>query len=166
MKSSKQRKAVAYLLFFFAFCAGGSAFGQPPTSNLRAAAMPSSTQVKALAQYSSDAISLFNNMVTPASIIAGAIVPIGFVAPLPIANEDNKKEDRFRKTIRLLYSVVAVTSLASELLCVVWASIASNDLIESPVAKAESVWYVATQQNRRIVLLVLSLSSFSCRLCK
>jgi hypothetical protein len=37
----------------------------------------------ALKDYSGAAASLFNNMKTPASILAGAMVGLGFLAPLP-----------------------------------------------------------------------------------
>ena len=97
------------------------------------------TQVRALAQYSGELVSLFSNMKTPASIIAGALVPLGFMAPLPIDSQDGKEESRFKKALRVLYSVVAIASLASELLAVVWASVASNNLIETVVAPAASV---------------------------
>lgn len=95
-------------------------------------------EVKALAQYSSDAVSLFNNMRTPASILAGALVPLGVMGPLPL--QGDKEESKFKKALRILYSVVGVSSLASEILTVIWASVAANQLMETHVAKAESVW--------------------------
>ena len=37
----------------------------------------------ALKDYAPAAASLFNNMKTPASILAGAMIPLGFLSPLP-----------------------------------------------------------------------------------
>ena len=100
----------------------------------------SPTQVNALAQYSSEAASLFNNMKTPASIISGALVPLGMMSPLELESPKGSKEGSFRKTLRILYRAVAVLSLCSELLAVIWATVASNQLIETSIAPAESVW--------------------------
>ena len=111
-----------------------------PSSPISRTLAPS-TQLHGLSQFAPQAGSLFDNMKTPASIIAGAIVPIGFVSPLSLTTDDGKEEtSRLKKSIRQLYSVVAVMSLCSELLTVVWASVASNRLIETKIAPAESVW--------------------------
>ncbi|GKY98267.1 hypothetical protein MPSEU_000784400 [Mayamaea pseudoterrestris] len=94
-----------------------------------------------LAQYGPDAISLFNNMKTPASIIAGALMPLGFLNPLPMKNEE-KPEGSFKRGLRLSYQVVAMLSLLSELISVMWATVAVNQLTEMQIAPAESVWHL------------------------
>jgi len=98
--------------------------------------------VRSLAQHASEAVSLFNNMRAPATIIASSIVPIGFLAPIPVEDPSGEPESRFRKTLRVLYTVVAVFSLSSEVLSVVWATTAANKLTEAQALPAETVWYV------------------------
>lgn len=93
-----------------------------------------------LVQYAGQAISLFNNMKTPASIIAGAIVPLGFLAPIQLKSEpgDSETEKRLRK----LYYLLSVMTLATELIAVMWATVATNGLTERAIAPAESVWHL------------------------
>ena len=80
-------------------------------------------------------------MKTPASILGGAMVPLGLLAPIDLTSPDEgKSESKFAKTLRILYRVVAILSLTSELLAVIWATVASNQLIETVVEPAESVW--------------------------
>jgi hypothetical protein len=118
-----------------------------------------------LQQFAPQAVNLFNNMKTPASILAGALVPLGLLAPLPPADAEPpvaivpdgstkskgaaSSQARRRaglrslvpKILRRSYVVVAVLSLLSELISVMWATVAVNQLIETHVAPAESVWY-------------------------
>jgi cobalamin synthase len=74
-----------------------------------------------------------------ASTKAGALLPLGFLSPLPVKDED-KPETGLRRAIRLSYQVVAMLSLMSELVSVMWATVAVNQLTETQVAPAESVW--------------------------
>jgi len=95
----------------------------------------------ALQQFAPQATNLFNNMKTPASILAGALVPLGLLAPIPDKHPDGAKaETRLIRVLRLSYSCVAILSLLSELISVMWATVAVNQLIETHVAPAESVW--------------------------
>mmetsp|Transcript_1010 Transcript_1010/g.1976 ORF Transcript_1010/g.1976 Transcript_1010/m.1976 type:complete len:296 (-) Transcript_1010:50-937(-) len=98
------------------------------------AAMP------ALAQYAPAATSLFNNMKTPASILAGAMVPLGFLSPLPAL--DDKEESKYHIIMRRLYLLITLFSFCSELLAVMWATVAVNQLTERAIQPAESVWHL------------------------
>jgi len=116
-----------------------------------AAAASSSSTALALKQYAPDAVSLFNNMKTPASILAGGLVPLGMISPLPPATPSERaKESRLKRAVRLSYGFVAVLSLMSELVSVMWATVAVNQLTETKVAKAESVWYVRILQASKV----------------
>jgi hypothetical protein len=131
-----------------------------------AASASSGTALQAsLQQFAPQAVNLFNNMKTPASILAGALVPLGLLAPLPPAEAeppvasvpDGSTQSKgaassharrraglrslLPKILRRSYVVVAVLSLLSELISVMWATVAVNQLIETHVAPAESVWY-------------------------
>jgi hypothetical protein len=115
-----------------------------------------------LQQFAPQAVNLFNNMKTPASILAGALVPLGLLAPLPSAptnvesaagntNEGFARgESRVARYLRQSYVAVAVLSLLSELISVTWATVAVNQLIETHVAPAESVWYVRRLSLRKV----------------
>eukprot|EP00584_Thalassiosira_punctigera_P019309 CAMPEP_0172552350 /NCGR_PEP_ID=MMETSP1067-20121228/44387_1 /TAXON_ID=265564 ORGANISM="Thalassiosira punctigera, Strain Tpunct2005C2" /NCGR_SAMPLE_ID=MMETSP1067 /ASSEMBLY_ACC=CAM_ASM_000444 /LENGTH=222 /DNA_ID=CAMNT_0013340313 /DNA_START=149 /DNA_END=817 /DNA_ORIENTATION=+ len=93
-----------------------------------------------VAQFAPQAASLFNNMKTPASIIAGAMVPLGLLAPIPLAHPDGKPEHRLEKMMRRSYTAVAVLALLSEFISVIMATVAVNQLTETVVAPAASVW--------------------------
>ncbi|GAX20099.1 hypothetical protein FisN_18Lh036 [Fistulifera solaris] len=93
-----------------------------------------------LEQFAPDAASLFNNMKTPASIIGGALVSLAIAGPLPL--EGSSRESRSLKMARALYNVIGVLSFSSELLVVIWATVASNKLVETHVEPAQSVWHL------------------------
>jgi hypothetical protein len=80
------------------------------------------------------------NMRTPASIIAGSLVGLAISFPLPIKTPDGKVESRFEKSLRLAYTVVGVMSMLSQLISIMWATVAVNQLIETNIAPAASVW--------------------------
>jgi hypothetical protein len=101
--------------------------------------MTSVSAASSLSQFAPQAISLFNNMKTPGSILAGAMIPLGFAAPLPVRDE---KDTRFPAMLRRLYPFLAVTALGSELVSVLWATVAVNTLTETEIAMAESVWHL------------------------
>jgi hypothetical protein len=92
------------------------------------------------APYTSEAISLFNNMKLPASIIAGAIVPLGFLSPLQLQGEPD--DSVWEKRIRKMYQVLSVVTLATELIAVMAATVATNGLTERTIAPANSVWHL------------------------
>ena len=85
----------------------------------------SSTSLQ-LAQYAGQAISLFNNMKTPASIIAGAIVPLGFLVPLQLKSEPD--DTVWERRVRRCYQVLSVVTLATELIAVMFATVAVNQV--------------------------------------
>lgn len=97
-----------------------------------------------LEQYASDAISLFNNMRAPAAVLAGAIVPMGFGQPLP-PPPDGKKEGEVARFVRQAYMLVVIISLSSDLLSVMWSTVAVNQLSETVVAPASSVWHLLSR---------------------
>ena len=67
-------------------------------------------------------------------MLAGGLVPLSFLAPqLP---DDTK----LQKKLRCMYNIISVLSLASELMCIVYATVASNKLVETAVAPAKSVF--------------------------
>lgn len=101
--------------------------------------MSSSISLRA-ASYTSEAIALFNNMKLPASIIAGAIVPLGFLSPLQVKGEpgDSVVEKRMRK----MYQILSVVTLVTELIAVMAATVATNGLTERTIAPANSVWHL------------------------
>jgi hypothetical protein len=146
-----------------------SAFGVAAADSLPAAT--------SLAQYSSQVIALFNNMKVPASILAGALVPLGVLTPLPVEIRDTKtaipatsstpvgalknqgknqpaqvvqqrtvvideSESMLIRRLRKVYNVVALLSLLSNLIAVMWATEAVNQLTELFVAPAESPWHL------------------------
>jgi hypothetical protein len=80
------------------------------------------------------------NMRTPASILAGALVGLVMLAPLPANSPVGKAESRFEKSLRLAYTVVGVTSLLNQLISIMWATVAVNKLIETNIAPAATVW--------------------------
>lgn len=92
------------------------------------------------AQYAGQAIGLFNNMKTPASIIAGAIVPLGFLAPLQITSDPD--DTVWERRARRFYAVLSAVTLATELIAVMWATVATNQLTETAIRPAESVWHL------------------------
>lgn len=93
-----------------------------------------SSALSAGADYSSAAQALFGNMISPASMLAGGLVPISFLAPqLP-------DDTPLRKKLKCLYHIISVLSLSSELLCVIYATVASNKLVETTALPAKSVF--------------------------
>jgi hypothetical protein len=80
------------------------------------------------------------NMRTPASILAGSLVGLAISFPLPIKTPAGKVESRFEKSLRLTYTVVGVMSMLSQLISIMWATVAVNQLIETNIAPAASVW--------------------------
>ena len=79
-------------------------------------------------------------MKMPASIIAGAMVPLGLLAPVPIRNPDGESESRLETLARRSFTAVTVVALLSEFTAVVFATVAVNQLTETVVEPATSVW--------------------------
>eukprot|EP00527_Entomoneis_sp_CCMP2396_P003150 CAMPEP_0198141002 /NCGR_PEP_ID=MMETSP1443-20131203/4073_1 /TAXON_ID=186043 /ORGANISM="Entomoneis sp., Strain CCMP2396" /LENGTH=213 /DNA_ID=CAMNT_0043803597 /DNA_START=279 /DNA_END=920 /DNA_ORIENTATION=- len=82
-------------------------------------------------------------MKTPASILAGAIVGLGFGNPLPANTPIGEKENCLEKAIRKSYLFVAGIALLSQLGAIMHATVAVNKLTECVgIGKAESVWHL------------------------
>jgi len=88
-------------------------------------------------QFIKDATSLFNNMKTPASILAGTMVPLGILNTLP--KHDTKPETKLMKIVRQTYLLVSVFSFGSEVLAVMYLTMAVNKLTETAIAPAASL---------------------------
>lgn len=61
---------------------------------------------------------------------------------MPVRNTDGNLNSPRDIRVRKAYNVVAVSSLLSELLSVVWAAVAVNQLTETHVKPVESVWHL------------------------
>lgn len=94
----------------------------------------STTELSALQDFSGAAGSLFGNLIGPASMIAGGLVPLGFLAGEIPGDKSN------RKRLQTIYFLIAIFSLANELLAIMYATVASNKLTETVVAPAASVF--------------------------
>ena len=89
------------------------------------------------ADYATAASALFANVRLPASILAGAMIPLGFGFALPTEGAAFTPETR-QKLIRL-HRVIAVIAYASLLTCIVDSSVAINSLAESSHEPVKSV---------------------------
>ena len=96
----------------------------------------------ALQDYTPAATVLFNNMKTPASILAAGMVSLGFLAPFRLSPEIQAQPDLLKRITMLkrAYIVVTLISFCSELLAVMWATVAVNQLTETEIAPSGSVW--------------------------
>lgn len=88
-----------------------------------------------VADYSGAAAELFNNMRAPAALIGGSIVPIGFAAVPEPALGDTP----LVRTLKQVHMIVAIGALCSEIIAVIYSTIAINKLSETVVAPAASV---------------------------
>ena len=93
------------------------------------------TQLEAsLDDYSDAARALFGNVIGPAAMLVGGLVPLGFLAgPLP-------GDSMVHKRLKSLYHMLSVFSLANQLTAIVYATVACNKLTETVVAPAASVF--------------------------
>lgn len=92
------------------------------------------TALPAVSDYSDTARVLFGNIVSPAALLAGSLVPLGFLAaPLP-------GDKPLHKKLRCIYHILSVLSLTSELVAITYGTIASNKLAETIVAPASSAF--------------------------
>lgn len=127
-------------IFPLFLCSTVNAFVQVATAT---PVLPSSTTAMqgSLEQFAPDAAKLFGNMITPASIMAGAIMPLGFASQLDF-NGDAAKESKFAQILRKIFPMACVASFSSNLLVVMWSSVAVNQLTENKPAVAASVWHL------------------------
>ncbi|CAB9513498.1 expressed unknown protein [Seminavis robusta] len=89
------------------------------------------------------ATTLFVNMLTPASILAAGMISIGVkAAPFkpPTAIQDDPDMVQQIDLLKRLYIIVTLISFCSELLAVMWATVAINQLTERNLEPATSVW--------------------------
>jgi hypothetical protein len=148
MITSFVKTKTAFLLLPLLFCSPAADAFTSIRTKLGQQQSPGRTQHasarKAMADYTSAAVSLFNNMKTPASIIAGAMVPIGFLSPLQQLNVDTKdhQDGKFAMFLRYVYPIASVVALCSELISVMWATVAVNQLTETNIEAASSVWHL------------------------
>ena len=131
-----------FITFFLAFVPKLSVSFQSPLhkSIIQTKTTMTALNAAALSQYAPAAINLFNNMKTPASILAGAMVPLGILNTLPKCQSGT--ENKLLKVLRHTYLLVSLLSFFSELMAVMWATVAVNQLTETVVAPAESVWHL------------------------
>jgi hypothetical protein len=88
--------------------------------------------------YAQAATTLFVNMLTPASILAAAMISLGLKAPFQIPNsiknDSTKNQIQHVESLRRAYIVVTLISFCSELLAVMWGTVAVNQLNERTLA--------------------------------
>eukprot|EP00542_Grammatophora_oceanica_P012486 CAMPEP_0194043646 /NCGR_PEP_ID=MMETSP0009_2-20130614/15243_1 /TAXON_ID=210454 /ORGANISM="Grammatophora oceanica, Strain CCMP 410" /LENGTH=212 /DNA_ID=CAMNT_0038687927 /DNA_START=255 /DNA_END=893 /DNA_ORIENTATION=- len=82
-------------------------------------------------------------MKLPATILAGAMIPLGLAAPLKLEEDDDSKLTRI---LRRIYPVAVMIALSSELISVMWATVTVNQLTENKVPLAASVWDLLRQE--------------------
>jgi len=105
-----------------------------------ASSSPSPLLMAGASDYSEAAKALFGNIVGPASMLTGGLVPLGFLAePLPV-DADNEKARAWKKKARCLYMALAVASLVNELVAIMYATVACNKLTEVASRPAVSVF--------------------------
>jgi hypothetical protein len=80
----------------------------------------------AIKDYSGVAADLFNNMRTPAALIAGSIVPLCLISAPALKKDESKRVALFKKINFLL----GVSSLLSEILAITYSTVAINKLAE------------------------------------
>lgn len=90
--------------------------------------------------YASSAATLFRNMVTPASIMAGALISVG-LNNAPDFKTD-KHETATSSFLRNAYPLVTVMTFISQFIAILWAIISINQLTELDIKDAESVWHL------------------------
>jgi len=88
----------------------------------------------ALADHSGKAATLFGNMRVPASLLAGALLPLAFGFPMPPC-----KDEVLAQRLSMANTIIGTISLVAALLAVVYSSVAVNKLTETTPHLAESV---------------------------
>ncbi|CAE7725483.1 hypothetical protein AK812_SmicGene26168 [Symbiodinium microadriaticum] len=99
------------------------------------------TQRKAVADFSAQAAKLFDNMRAPAALLAGAVVPIGFMASPKIVPDD----PRWLKRVKRMHYVIASVAICCHLTTVVWSTITVNKLNERSPPPAGSLMQLLKQ---------------------
>lgn len=99
-----------------------------------------------LKDYAPAAASLFNNIKLPAAVVTAGMISLGFATSFPTLPKDTS--DRIYapqlrercESLNRLHIVVALVSVTSELICVIWAAVEVNQLTERLYEPALSVW--------------------------
>ena len=87
------------------------------------------------ADYTQAAKVLFSNIIGPAALLTGGLVPFGFLsAPLSTQNQPGKRR------ARAVFQTLAVTSVLNEVLAIIYATVASNSLTRVTHQPATSVF--------------------------
>ena len=102
-----------------------------------------------LSDFAPAAASLFNNMKLPAAVVTAGMISLGFATTFPelpnVFDEDGnpKYSQQLRQQcekLRRLHIVVALISITSELIVVMWAAVEVNQLTERVFPPSASVW--------------------------
>lgn len=99
-----------------------------------------------LGDYAPAAESLFNNMKLPAAVVTAGMISLGFATGFPKLPKDTlervySKETRARcASLERLHIVVALISVTSELIVVLWSAVEVNQLTERTYEPSYSVW--------------------------
>lgn len=104
------------------------------------------TETPLLADYAPAAASLFNNMKLPAAVVTAGMISLGFATRFPELPRDTL-DKVYSQSIRArcaklerLHIVLGLLSVTSELIVVLWAAVAVNQLTERVYEPASSVW--------------------------
>jgi len=99
-----------------------------------------------LVDYAPAAASLFNNMKLPAAVVTAGMISLGFATRFPELPRDTL-EKVYVQSLRAqcaklerLHIVLGLVSVTSELIVVLWAAVAVNQLTERAYEPASSVW--------------------------
>eukprot|EP00574_Skeletonema_japonicum_P001054 CAMPEP_0201741880 /NCGR_PEP_ID=MMETSP0593-20130828/47036_1 /ASSEMBLY_ACC=CAM_ASM_000672 /TAXON_ID=267983 /ORGANISM="Skeletonema japonicum, Strain CCMP2506" /LENGTH=402 /DNA_ID=CAMNT_0048236219 /DNA_START=24 /DNA_END=1232 /DNA_ORIENTATION=+ len=104
------------------------------------------TETPLLADYAPAAATLFNNMKLPAAVVTAGMISLGFATRFPELPRDTL-EKVYPQSLRArcaklerLHIVLGLVSVTSELIVVLWAAVAVNQLTERVYEPAVSVW--------------------------
>jgi hypothetical protein len=98
----------------------------PPTAASSSSSSSTALAVGVTDPFSAAARTLLSSFLTPAALLAGALVPMGFLAP-PLPDKTP-----WQRKIQSIYSMVSVFALSNELLAIMFATVTSNRLLQSP----------------------------------
>ena len=104
------------------------------------------TETPLLTDYAPAAASLFNNMKLPAAVVTAGMISLGFATRFPELPRDTL-DKVYPQSLRAqcaklerLHIVLGLLSVTSELIVVLWAAVAVNQLTERAYDPALSVW--------------------------
>jgi hypothetical protein len=95
-----------------------------PASNPSSSSSSTALDAGVTDPFSAAARSLFGSFLTPAALLAGALVPLGFLAP-PLPDKTP-----WQRKIQSIYSMVSIFALSNELLAIMFATTTSNRLVQ------------------------------------